>query len=120
MSQNLLTAMDFLKHLVWQNVRTWIQVTDAELRMVNKCSDLATVCRIWDRPEAVVAQAVASVAPRSSGSTAPKALSSRDSTDWALIVYNLFVVLLPQEVISCALGCPISLQCCHLLGTSLD
>lgn len=88
--------------------------------MVDKHSDPATVSRVWDRPEPRVALAVASVAPGSPGSTAPKAPSSSDSTDWALIAYNLFVILLPQEAISRALGYPISLQCCHLLGTPLD
>lgn len=84
--------------------------------MVNKHSDSATASRVWDRSEPRVAQAVASVAPGS----ASKAPSSSDSMDWALIAYNVFVILLPQEAISCALGSPISLQCCHLLGTPLD
>lgn len=84
--------------------------------MVNKYSDPAVVCRAWDRPMAAVAPAVALVVPCSLESRALKA----DSTDWIQIVSNLFVILLLQEAISCALGYPLSLQCCHLLGTSLD
>lgn len=76
--------------------------------------------RVWGRPKAGVAQAPAAVALSSPGSTALKAPGSTGSTDWAPIGYNLFVILLPPEAISCALGYPISLQCCHLLGTSPD
>lgn len=120
MGQSPLTAMNFQKHLVWQNVRTRVQVTEAELRMVNKCSEPVMECGIRHAAEAGVAPAVASVAPRSPGSAAPQGPSSTDSTGWALTGCNLLVILLPQEAISCALGYPVSLQCCHLLGTSLE
>lgn len=110
MGQKLPTAMSFWKYLIWQNVRTWIQVTDA---------DPAKAVRIWGRPVPEVDQKLPWWPHTPQGEQVQK-FPVLESTHRVLIVYYLFVILLLQAAISCALDTLLSLQFCHELGTSLD